>query len=263
MGQDFGIPEQDLREMDADRLADTLRHMQRLALSDRSAERTVLGALEQQQSAPPAGPGGSASGGLSGSTTPSAAPAALLSDEQFAALTSDTYRPEMQALARAVRQIGDRLGTLDTRVGQVSGHLQQQQQTQLQNEADSWFAKRPEYGKGGRAALGRGSPDLLRRMALLNVAKGFTGSLSEQMEQAHQVLYPAAPAAAPVPAQATGSAAGAPQAGEWAAAGAARPTQRSGAAEPNGVAKAVQSVERLMTEQRQQGQAVTLDDFPG
>ena len=183
---------------------------------------------------------------------PPPSPAAPPADDL--GLKDEDWHPD---LLRVVRQLHRQNQELRAQVAEIGGWAQRQQQEAVHEQIDRWFAKNESrYGKGSRHDLGKDNPDLLRRKALLSLAEHMPpGALEQRLAQAEAILYPAAKPEpkpqGPSPAELA-----------WSQGALARPTHRSGAAEPRGTERAVAGVQSYLRENGLNQTPAAADDFP-
>lgn len=156
--------------------------------------------------------------------------------------------------------------SLKAELSQVQGHVRAQAQEATAVTIDKAFEKhKGVFGEGRGRDLKKGSAELFKRQMALHFLDAHPSEepLQERIDKAVQVLFAqnaveAAPKAPEAPRTS-------PDAEAWSRAGLAVPTQRSGSAEPDGVAKARKAVKAQINELNGAVQASedSLDDFPG
>lgn len=168
--------------------------------------------------------------------------------------TKQAYNPlisEFNALRRRIKQ-------LEANQGNLNNYLQQQQAMTLTERYDRAFAKHEQHlGKGSFSDFAPGDPMIVRRDAIISLvnADKSKASLEVKVDKAVAALYGRRQAPEPQPRY---------SAEQWAESGAARPTQRAGARELNGVKAAEASVAnrlRDMQSSPEESGAADNDDF--
>lgn len=159
------------------------------------------------------------------------------------------------ALTRIFQRQQEMLKGLRAELDQIKQFTQSQQQRSLAEQIDGAFQRlgRPEiFGTGRRSELREGSPELSRRMAVLQVAQGQTsGSVEERIGKAIEILYGRTSAEEPEDQGQQPRRSAQPErytAQQWAEATLARPTHRQPSAEPPGDRKAVRTAARKLQE---------------
>lgn len=117
------------------------------------------------------------------------------------------------------------------------------QQESLTQKMDRLFAeKKDQYGEQPGKKLAKDSPEMHRRLAVLSLMERLgPGDPEELFAKAHTAIYGTSKPAEPKPDKDLEA-----RKKQWEEAGVSRPTHRTGAPEPNGRAKAVQSVAEAM-----------------
>jgi hypothetical protein len=283
MAEDLGIDEDTIKTSSEAELKALVSYMARELRTDREARRREQIASTGRESPPdpnlpqPAVP---SRAGRDGAADP--APAA---EEYTLALGEDEalFDPRLLKGIRTALSLHGKVAKLEAMVGQIGGHIQAQVNETLGERVDRLFSSLPDshvahFGKDkGRRDLDRDSPEMIRRMAVLQLADGMKGgSFESRFKKAVEALYGATGHSAQSPSQPT------PREGrqlppkgpdgrfvnrseaaaveQWNDSGLASPTDRNGGSEPQGPAKATKSVAALM---RNMGddQPTTTDEF--
>lgn len=188
-------------------------------------------------------------------------------DESGRKLSDRDYLPPIAGAIRTTRALEKRIAELEKRLGDLGEREVRREANSHFDRVDQTFAKLNDLeavlGKGGRHDLERESPEMQRRMAVLESAKRLAGenaTLEQQLAkvpQAARLLFGDRPAAAPEkPDRAAVE--------RWNEAATARPTHREGALElPKGKAAAVKAVAQALRDRNGTGgSVVTEEDFP-
>jgi hypothetical protein len=255
MALDFGIPDESISSFSTDQLSQVVRSIQRQQLEERRANSQ---AQTHDQANPPSR-GSEAAQSLSQPAASQPAP------DQGLGVDLSGFDPDVQTafnnLLKIAKAPQDEIKALKAEIQQLKQFEGQRQTETVYDRCDRAFSKHEKHlGKGGRAELPPGSVHIQRRAAILNVvaADQSKAPLEAKIDRAVKLLYGEASEPAVVPAAPVDAALAGRQE-QWQRSGLARPTNRAGAAEPNGKAKAVNSVAQQLREMGSATNATTGD----
>lgn len=245
MATELGIDPTEIATMTPDTLEVAVYHLskqQRVRQREASVEQTMHQATDRSLGAQAGG--GSPAGQTS---SPSAQPEAAVPPEDPFDLGIDeqAYDP---ALIGAIKKMGaahqKEIKQLKQQIGQLQHMEAIRANETFAQKMDRLFAgDEGTFGKGEGRTLKDDGPELARRRAVLGVMQSIkAGTIEQKYEKAYELLYGTrveAPAANDALAQ---------RQEEWRRGNVARPTQRSGAAEPPGVEKAKRNVAAKLAE---------------
>lgn len=176
------------------------------------------------------------------------------------ALEKDEFDPK---LVGVVERLVKRIETLEQNLG---GFVRAHATQTLVQQADTFFAKHADlFGKGTIDDVVRGSPEAERRMLIFDKAKSMDGPepFVAKLEKARAIYFGAAKAAPPPAAEKPAASPRITQE-QWDQAGLVRPTHRANANEPDGPAKAAETIRRHFQENGMaDGPPTFKDEFPG
>lgn len=237
MAQDLGISEEEIQKTPSDQLDEVVYHLNKQALElarEQSRERSILGATERNAAGAPR-------------MDPPFPPAPETETDPFDVWAKDAgLYPELLGELQRMRSDLKELKALKGEFGEIRNHHRARMQETLTEQLDRAFARHEAIlGKGTRAQIKDGSPEHLKRMAVLGLVEKDTSKapLQDKIDKVVKALYGSAAPQAPVDdilAQ---------RREQWNGAGLAMPTNRSGGTEPKGDKKAMATAHRMMKEQ--------------
>ncbi len=239
MARDFGIPDHEIEAMQPEVLDEVVYRLHKQArqiLREHSIESTLQGALERQ---------------------PEPEESLLKLDHP-----EEEYDP---SLLRTLKEQAATIKRLEKRLDSVQGFQQERVQEWRGAQLDTFFEScndEANFGKGSAQEMSADDRGYIRRVHVLNEAVRLAGpkaTFKQQMsklKQAYTNLYGGEAPPAPKPREESA------EVREWREAGLARPTQRVGAPEPNGVRKAEKSVAAQLKDiGSDESGSVSHDDF--
>lgn len=270
---ELGLSQQDIDRTPTDRLSEVVFHTHKAMLREMREQRRADVVQAAKDQPPPA---------------PAQASTGVVPPEEAIDLgipNEDDFAPELLGMLKRV------VGGIRKELAEVKGQLAGYQQREFAREAetnadmaDRVFARyKHALGDKGRRDLTADSPEYQRRMAVIrNVAADTSNLPLEAKLDKHAALLFGAGGSSPEPARATPVQPPAPSRKvrpqrpdgtfmsdaeiadleRWNSGATARPTARVGAPEPNGEAKAKQSVEDFFRERGEGEGEEDLDQFP-
>ena len=243
MALDLGLSDDEIAGTSGDQLSQVVYHLNKQAMKlagEYSQERALSTATDR------------VAGDRTVRTDP-AVPPAPEQDEFDAWATQAGLYPELLSELQRLRSEVKELKTLKGEFNDIKTHHQAQQRETLTEQLDRAFSRHENVlGKGRRSEIKDGSPEHLKRMAVLGlVEKDSTKApLQDKIDRVVKALY------------------GEPQVPDvlqqrremYNGAGLAQPTQRLGGTEPKGDKKAMATAHRMMKEQGLLDET-TNDDF--
>jgi hypothetical protein len=146
--------------------------------------------------------------------------------------------------AGRIKQLEEKLGTIDQTVGQVTQHLVRKENESNREMMDRVFSERENvFGTGKGIEKKPDDPDFLRRMAVLKTCDSMPGTVSEEkIRKAIATLYPSSQKPPKPPPPASEPPVDHQRVEEWQNGTVFQPTQRQEAPEAPGRTKAEKSV---------------------
>ena len=219
LARDLGISDEEIAATPPDMLDDVVYHAHRHQLR--------LNREYTQQQA------------LTGATAPPVQPAPAQPAPLAEGFDEEDYDPGLMGVIKALK----------ARIDQMEGFHRNQAERTVTEECDQFFAaNEATFGKGRYHEIRQDSPEMIRRSAVISLARTLNGpTVATRLAKAHALLYGATPGEPPQP-SATKAPATTPEAEEWRRGGLARPTHRGPTAEAPGPQKAMKTAARILKE---------------